>query len=161
MQCFKCHQYKHLSKTYEAREVCRYCSSKEHNTKNHPDPKNKDTMKCALCGGKHTAWSGACLKRKAILAKISEAKKELLMHPYFPEKVTITPGLPRRATNERGNNGKQLGQDTEETIEVDMEDEMMGDNIAEEQSRPLYTNTAFNFKPNSSGIEASIYNFRA
>ena len=90
-------------------------------------------MKCALCGGKHTAWSGACPKRKVILAKISEAKKELLMHPYFPEKVTITPGLPSRVTNERGNNGKQLGQDTEEAIEVAMEeDEMMEDNTAEE-----------------------------
>lgn len=42
---------------------------------------------------------------------------------------------------------------------------MMGDNTGEEleeQSRPLYTNTtAFTFNPNSSGIGASIYNFRA
>jgi len=97
-------------------------------------------------------------KRKAILVKISEAKK-LLMHPYFPEKVTS------RATKETSDNGRQPRQDTEETIEVDMEgDEMMGDNTAEEseeQSRPFHTNTtAFNFNPNSSGIEASIYNFR-
>jgi hypothetical protein len=37
---------------------------------------------------------------------------------------------------------------------------MTGDNTAEEQSRPLYTNTTA-FNPNSSGIEDSIYNFRA
>jgi hypothetical protein len=94
--------------------------------------------------------------------KISEAKKELLMHPYFSEKVTISPGLSSRATKETSDNGRRPRQDTEETIEVDMEgDEMMGDNTAEEHSRPLYTNTAtFNFNPNSSGIEASIYNFR-
>jgi hypothetical protein len=121
MQCFKCHQYKHLSKACKAREVCGYCSSKEHNTKNHPDPKNKDAMKCALCGGKHTAWSGACPRRKAILMKISEAKKELLMHPYFPEKFIITPGLSSRATKETSDNGRQPRQDAEETIEVGME----------------------------------------
>jgi hypothetical protein len=123
-------------------------------------------MKCALYGGKYTAWSGACPKRKAILVKISEAKKEPLIHPYFPEKVTITTGVSSRATKETSDNGRQPRQDTEETIEVDMEgDEMMGDNTAgesEEQSRPLHTNTtAFNFNPNSSGIEASIYNTTA
>jgi hypothetical protein len=64
---------------------------------------------------------------------------------------------------ETSGKGRQPRRDTEETIEVDMEeDEIMGDNTAEEHSRPLYTNTtAFNFNPNSSGIEASIYNFRA
>jgi hypothetical protein len=95
--------------------------------------------------------------------KISEAKKELLMHPYFPENVIITPGLSSQATKETLNNRRQPRQDTKETIEVDIEgDEIMGDNTAEEQSRPLHTNTiAFNFNPNSSGIKASIYNFRA
>lgn len=164
-QCFKCHQYKHLSKTCKAREVCGYCSSKEHNTKDHPDPKNKGAMKCALCGGKHTAWSGACPKRKAILMKISEAKKELLMHLYFLEQVTITPGVSGRATRETSHNRRQLRKDTEEVIVVDIADETIGDNTAEEPeepNRPSPVNThAFNFNPSSSGIKASIYNFTA
>jgi len=85
------------------------------------------------------------------------------MHLYFPEKVTIIPGLLSQATKETSNNRRQPRQDIEETIEVNIEgDEMMGDNIVEEQSKPLYTNTiAFNFNLNSSRIKASIYNFKA
>jgi hypothetical protein len=94
--------------------------------------------------------------------KISEAKKELLMHLYFPEKVIITPGLLSRVTKRTSDNRRQPRQAIVETIKVDIEgDEIIGDNTAEEQSRPLYTNTtAVNFNPNSSGIKASIYNFR-
>jgi hypothetical protein len=123
-------------------------------------------MKCALCGGKHTAWSGACPRRKAILTKISAAKKELLMHPYFPERVTITPGVSGRVTRDTSDNGRQPRPDTAEVSEVDMEvDETIGDNRAgepEEPSGPSHTNTtAFDFTPNSSSMEASIYNFTA
>ena len=89
-QYFKCYYYGHLSKTCKAREVCGYCSSKEHNTKDHLDPKIKSAIKCVLYKGKHTVWSRAYLKMKAILTKILTVKKELLVHPYFPERVTIT-----------------------------------------------------------------------
>lgn len=125
------------------------------------DPK---IIKCALCRGKHTAWSRACPKRKTILTKISTAKKELLMHPYFPEKVTITLGVSGWAT--RSDKGRQPRQNTEEAIDIDTEmDETIEDNTAgepERQSRPLQTNALdFNFNPNSSGIESSDYNFAA
>ena|ERR1700722_20035306 len=102
-------------------------------------------MKCALYGGKHTAWFGACPKRKAILTKILAAKKELLMHLYFPEKVTITLGGSGQATRDTRDKGRQLRQNTGEAIEVDIEvDEIIEDNIAGEPEK-----------------QTSIYNFTA
>jgi hypothetical protein len=83
--------------------------------------------------------------------KISEAKKELIMYPYFPEKITITSGVSGRATRETSDNRRQPRQDTEEeVIEVDMEvDETIEDNMAgepEEPSGTSPTNTlAFDF----------------
>jgi hypothetical protein len=131
-QCFKCHQYGHLSKGCKSKEVCGYCASKEHNTKDHPDPKNKSVLKCPLCGGKHTAWAGVCPKRKIILNNIAQAKKELLEFPYFPEQVAITPGISGRTTREHSDNGRpaQPREPTEEVIEVEMRE---GDKETEEE----------------------------
>lgn len=107
-QCFKCHQYGHLAKACKAKEVCGYCSSKEHNTRAHLEPRNKANLKCALCGAKHAAWAGACPKRKSILSKIAEAKRDLLERPYFPEQVAITPGISGRTTRNHSDSGKQM-----------------------------------------------------
>lgn len=124
-QCFNCHHYGHLSKKCNAKEVCGYCNSKEHKTKEHPNPKDRTKYKCALCGGKHAAWSAACTKRKAVLEKIAKGKKELLENPFFPEELDITPGVSEcstRVNSESGSNHRQHRQETEEVIEVDMGD---------------------------------------
>lgn len=104
------------------------------------------------------------------MTRVAEAETELLMHPYFSEKVAITPEIFSRATREKIQNGRPPRQAGEETIEVDMEvdtevDEATGNNIAEEleerSQSPQKNTTTFDFNPNSSGIETSIFNFTA
>jgi hypothetical protein len=161
-QCFKCHQYGHLSKSCKGKEVCGYCSSKEHVTKAHPNPKDKTTLKCALCGGQHTAWAGVCPKRKAVLTKIAEAKRELLENPYFPECV-VTPGVSGRPSRETSDNGRprRQRQPTEEVIEVVMDNDR--DELGEEPNQLTQQSTQHSTLPldfGTSGLDASAFFYR-
>ena len=108
-QCFKCHSYGHTTKSCSAKERCGYCSSKEHTTKAHTNPKDTTKLKCPLCGERHPAWSEQCRHKKKAIERITAAKKEVQANPWFPTiAINITPGVSQRGSRESSNNGVSL-----------------------------------------------------
>jgi hypothetical protein len=79
-QCFKCQQYGHIAPHCKAMEACNYCAG-QHNSQECEERNKcpKPAPKCAVCKGKHTAWSPICPDRRAALAKIETAKS---LRPY-------------------------------------------------------------------------------
>ena len=69
-QCFNCQGYGHKTAVCNRKARCGRCSE-EHQTRECKDP---DTLKCALCDGKHCAWAEECEKRKKEMAQLQEMR---------------------------------------------------------------------------------------
>jgi len=97
-QCFKCHAFNHTSPGCIKPAKCGYCSSQEHSTKEHPNPKDKKSWHCPGCGGNHPAWSTQCEIKKAEIEKIKQLKLALLDNPFWPVPARVTPGVSMQGT---------------------------------------------------------------
>lgn len=79
-QCFNCQKYGHIGTQCKTTTACGYCAQ-EHSSRDCPSKNERtESRKCAVCHGKHEAWSQQCPARKDELAR---AKAAYAARPHY------------------------------------------------------------------------------
>jgi hypothetical protein len=94
-QCFNCYGYGHWVRNCPNSTKCGHCAG-PHDTRFH-DATRKWEVKCAVCGGKHTAWDLKCLRRQKEKQKVLQ--KVLAKPALYALPVDVAGQVtPRRVT---------------------------------------------------------------
>lgn len=104
-RCYRCNAYRHGSRFCTASPRCYYCAG-DHEGK---DCKERETIKCCNCGGKHPAYSKECTV-------------------YQKEQQVVDEGRVKRRQKSRGRNSKNGSIDKKE-VNVTVEEKSLDDTV--------------------------------